>query len=367
MKYPVRYLLCSITIGATLFSCQVNEPVKPNLILTSEDIPQLVLTQTNYDSVQVSLAQPIQLPEQLVTTIYVDIVTTTGQQILSDTLQPDYKKAADVWEVNFSKTYGFADSVTAINVNMQIHQRYNEAITRSASIQCLKYPYPSAKIMLSFRDIQDIGSYGVQDLALWNQRVYLLGFGADGAWEYNRESQAVNYLFVTGFGGDYITANDTALFCDYADFDVVRFSFKKNRFYFNHNLADSIKLHTNGNMINGLTKSDSLLIVLVNGNPPTIYWINTDLELVRWQQIDPTFTAQSGIAYADSILYAAHSFLEPRISRYSLAEKRMLPDLVVPSRAMYGIDIISEWLYFVDNTKMIVGAVSLAALKTLPQ
>jgi len=172
---------------------------------------------------------------------------------------------------------------------------------------------------------------------------------------------------VTGFGGDYITVNDTALFCDYADFDVVRFSFKKNKFYFNHNLADSIKLHANGNMINGLTKSDSLLLALVNGNPPTIYWINADLELVRWQHIDPAFTAQSGIAYADNILYAAHSFLEPGIQRYNIAEHKMLPDLIIPSKAIYGIDILGDWLYFVDNAKMIVGVVPIAALKPIPQ
>lgn len=367
MKQLARYLLCSVTISAFLISCQVNEPVKPNRILTSDDVPQIVLTQTDYDSVQVSLAQPIQLSEQLLKAIYIDIAVATGQQLLSDTLKPHYEKGTDGWKVNLTKTYGFADSVTAINVNLQMHQRYNEAITRSASLQCLKYPYPSARIILSFKDIKDIGGYGVQDLAIRNQHVYLFGFGADGAWDYDHENHKIKYLFVTGFGGDYMTVTDTALYCDFADYEIGRYSFHKEKFYFNSSLNDSIEAHSKGRWITGITKQNSTIIALTDGYPATVFWITPDLKLVRWQNIDYHFYSESGIAYTDSTLYTAHNYDKPIIMRYDLSQEKLLTNLMAPSREIWGIDIIGDWLYFVDNAKMIVGAVPLGALKILPQ
>jgi|GEM_PF-5472495 len=369
MKQTARYLLCSISISAFLISCQVEEPVKPNQIMTSEDIPQLILTQTDYDSVQVSLEQPIHMSDQLVASIYVDIVTARGQKILSDTLQPSYQKVANGWEINLTKTYGFSDSVTAIDVNLQIDQQYAEVITRSASLQCLKYPYPSAQIILSFRDVQGIGDYGVQDLAVRDQHVYLFGFGADGAWDYDHENHNINYLFVTGFGGDYMTVNDTALYCDFADYDIGRYSFHQKKFYFNNELSDSIQAHIDDVGIQGITKAGSLLVVLASTSNfhQSVFWITPELQLVDWQNIDSHFSTVSGIAYADSILFTVQGFKNPAIVRYSFSEKKILPTLMAPSKGVWGIDIIGDWLYFVDNAKKIVGAVPLGALKTLPQ
>lgn len=372
MRYPLKHLFYSITlvvIGMLLHSCHVDKPVKPNLILASEDIPQLILTQTDYDSVQISFVKPIHLSEQLITHFTVEITKSSGVFLLSDTLQPVYRKLSDGWKIDLEKTYGVSDSVTAIDVQIKIAQRYDGAITRTASLQCLNYPYPSAKIIFSFKDINNLGHHGVQDLAVGNQQVYLFGFGADGAWDYDHANGNLKYLFVTGFGGDYMTVNDTALFCNFGEYEVGRYSFRKQKFYFHNDLSDSLRAHIDDIGIQGITKAGSLLVVLAStsGFHQTIFWITPDLQLRGWQNIDPRFRTGNGIAYVDSILFTVQGFDNPVITRYSMSQEMMLPALMVPSRGIWGIDIVGDWLYFIDNAKMIVGVVPLGTLKPLPQ
>lgn len=352
---PATTALCMILLFAV--SCH-EDSVGPSAngterhpVLSVDNYRNLVLKLRDYNLLQISHVEGLDLQSSSVQAIGIGMKDSTGYQQLRY-VPSVYDSTARAYGIHFDFVVRMPQRLTQVTTTIRYYIDHTSFVDVDTTLQLYAYPYALARVFLE-NPAATLHTV-VQDFSRVGDMLYFHPAGAAGLFEYDLTSGRVKMLFSYG-SGDHIAADSSFVFCELGRV-IARFNIQ-------HSAVDTqfIVSHT----ITGLaTYGGDLYVGLRDVAAQTSYVKVMSRDGATRDSIPYPKTFGYYMAITDSILYSTEMRTPPadEISRFDLRTREFLPNVASPAQDCEGIDIFGQDLYYGDYQKEFIGVVPLGTL-----
>jgi hypothetical protein len=218
-----------------------------------------------------------------------------------------------------------------------------------------KYPYESSIVFLTSSIIDSLhGPSHFQDIDILGPKVFFHPLGPWGLFSFDERSHRVTELLPYG-GGDHIAADSIFVFCDIGHTQIQRFNLVTNSVDLRFSREFSPPPDRG---LAGLDVYNNQLYVLTRDS--TLRVFDFEGALLDSMRCNSGFY----ITVHDSVIYGVRHKTGNvnTLTRFDLRTRRLLTELLAPSRSCDGIKVANGQLYYCDYYKRMVGVLPIAKL-----
>ena len=231
---------------------------------------------------------------------------------------------------------------------------------KETTIALYKYPYREARLVATRSQITTAPFAGsFQDIWLDKDKLYYHLIGPHGIGVLDLKTRISKELVDAG-GGDHLAGGNGFLFFDFGHSNLLRYNLDLNKIDWNVDKFHEVPymgysgfagLEVIGNVLYAFTYEHS------GHSLKTFSMDGTLLDSIPYSGIHYHMTIHDGIVYSTG------GWAPPRFSRFDLATKTFLPEVLAPSGDFEGFKIIGDSLYWSDYGMKMVGVIPFSALR----